>query len=83
MVPASGGTDVDGLIGELRDNTGSGTHCYWDAERAGIASGCAVKGEGNTTSEPRVPAGYTGIYRNWNVDRAATDARLTVGPDLT
>ena len=56
---------VGGLVGY---NSGGATiaSSYWDTQTTGLAT--SYGGTGKTTGELRSPAGYTGIYADWNLD---------------
>ena len=57
-----------GLIGVASGNY-TVSDSYWDAEATGVADDSdAAAPEGKTTTQLQTPAGYTGIYANWNVD---------------
>lgn len=66
----SGGDNVGGFIGANDGATITGG--YWDIEISGqsLGVGYGVSGgvEGKTTSELQSPAGYDGIYADWNID---------------
>ena len=72
-VTAGAGANTGGLAGNL---AGTVTASYWDTETSGIADSnpSASPGEGKTTANLQSPAGYTGIYANWNVDVGGTSA---------
>ena len=55
---------IGGLVGyhERSDITAS----YWDTQASGQAG--SYEGVGKTTAELQSPAGYTGIYAEWNLD---------------
>ncbi|MCY4557737.1 MAG: fibronectin type III domain-containing protein, partial [Chloroflexi bacterium] len=55
--------NVGGLVGFDRSRVSAS---YWDTETSGLATSAA--GTGKTTAELQEPAGYTGIYANWNED---------------
>ena len=60
---------IGGLVGyhEVSDITAS----YWDTETTGQAG--SYGGVGKTTAELQSPAGYTGIYAEWNQDLDGDD----------
>ena len=66
----SGGDNVGGFIGANDGATITGG--YWDIEISGqfLGVGYGVSGgvEGKSTSELQSPAGYDGIYADWNID---------------
>ena len=59
----SGDSDVGGLVGS---NEGAVTLSYWDTNTSGHATGSS--GEGKTTAQLQTSTGFSGIYRNWNLD---------------
>ena len=63
-VTGGAAAEVGGLVG--RHDGGAVTAAYWDTQASGTSSSAA--GVGKTTAELQSPAGYTGIYANWNVD---------------
>ena len=65
QVSTSGGTFyIGGLVGY--DEGGTITASYWDTQASGQAG--SYGGVGKTTAELQSPAGYTGIYAEWNLD---------------
>ncbi len=78
----STGTATSGAnanTGGLAGNNPSGaviTDSYWDTDSSGIADAdpTTSAGAGQTTANLQSPAGYTGIYANWNVDVGGTSA---------
>ena len=58
--------DAGGLDGNNFAGRGTARDSYWDTQTSGQSE--SAGGEGKTTSELQSPAGYTGIYENWNVD---------------
>ena len=64
---ATGAVTGDGTVGGLVGaNFSSTTASYWDTTTSGVTTGSG--GTGKTTSELQTPAGYSGIYADWNVD---------------
>ena len=63
--PVSGSDATGGLMG--RNDSGTVTDSYYDRERTGQSDNTG-KGEPKTTAQLQEPAGYEGIYANWNVD---------------
>ena len=67
----SGDEDIGGLFGSS-DGPARIRASYWSSEslerltEAGVEP--SVGGEGKTSAELQTPAGYTGIYGNWNMD---------------
>ena len=61
--PVSGANNAGGLVGL---NEGTVTDSYWDTSTSGHTTGSS--GEGKTTAQLQSPTGYSGIYRNWNLD---------------
>ena len=61
----SGSAWSGGLIGGTPTVSPS-INSYWDTTTSGMT--VSAEGEGKTTSELQSPAGYTGIYADWNVD---------------
>ena len=59
--PVSGANNAGGLVGL---NEGTVTDSYWDTSTSGQTTGS----EGRTTAQLQSPTGYSGIYRNWNLD---------------
>ena len=59
--PVSGASNAGGLVGS---NEGTLTDSYWDTRTSGHTTGS----EGRTTAQLQFPTGYSGIYRNWNLD---------------
>ena len=59
----TGGSNSGGLVGS---NVGTVTASYWDTTTSGQST--SAGGTGKTTSELQMPAGYSGIYADWNVD---------------
>ncbi len=58
-----------GLVGFYQQPVGSSDDNYWDTETSGISqTGWHSTGTGKTTAQLQQPAGYAGIYANWNVD---------------
>ena len=63
----SGEDDVGGLIGDNDSYPrGTVTASYWDTTTSRRTSSSG--GQGRTTAQLQAPAGYTGIYAQWNVD---------------
>ena len=62
----SGSSDVGGLVG--KNDGGSVTDSYWDTQTSGRTSSESGRGVGKSTTELQSPAGYKGIYANWNLD---------------
>ena len=60
----AGETDVGGLVGS--DSLGEIVAGYWDTDTSGRSAD--DHGGGETTIGLQAPAGYTGIYENWNAD---------------
>ena len=56
---------LGGLIGRLASGSEI-SDSYWDTTTSGLSAKYA--GTGKTTDQLQEPAGYTGIYANWNVD---------------
>ena len=65
--PVSGASNAGGLVGL---NDGEVTNSYWDTSTSGHTTGS----EGRTTSQLKSPTGYSGLYRNWNLDLDGDDA---------
>ena len=63
----SGASNAGGLVG---DNEGTLTDSYWDTRTSGQTTGS----EGRTTAQLQSPTGYSGLYRNWNLDLDGDDA---------
>ena len=61
----SGEGNVGGLVGLVRGARAI-TNGYWDTETSSRAT--SAGGTGKTTAELQTPAGYSGIYANWNLD---------------
>ena len=59
--PVSGANNAGGLVGL---NDGTLTDSYWDTQTSGQTTGS----EGRTTAQLQSPTGYSGLYRNWNLD---------------
>jgi len=59
----SGDGNLGGLVGF---NQRTVTNSYYDSDTSGQSD--TGKGTAKTTAELQTPAGYTGIYANWNVD---------------
>ena len=55
---------IGGLVGY--DEGGEITASYWDTQTTGQVG--SYGGVGKTTAELQLPAGYTGIYAEWNLD---------------
>ena len=62
----TGANDAGGLVGS---NEGSVTDSYWDTQTSGHTTGS----RGRTTAQLKSPTGYSGIYRNWNLDLDGDD----------
>jgi len=62
---ATGGYQRGGLVGRAV-SPARVMDSYWDASASG--SPRSAGGAAKTTAELQTPAGYTGIYANWNVD---------------
>ena len=60
----SGSNDVGGLVG--KNTGGSAADSYWDTQASGQSS--SAQGVGKSTVELQLPAGYKGVYANWNLD---------------
>ena len=73
-----------GLVG---NEAGTTTVSYFDSDLSsatqGVGNDASVTGLNKTAAELQSPAGYTGIYADWNVDidNADTDDDLTTGED--
>ena len=67
--PVSGANNAGGLVGL---NEGTVTDSYWDTSTSGHTTGSS--GEGKTTAQLQSPTGYSGLYRNWNLDLDGDDA---------
>ena len=72
----SGGDNVGGLIGF---NAASVTGAVWDTDTSGIGDGVG-RGDaegvtGQTTVELQASAGYSGVYRDWEMHLEATTYR--------
>ena len=65
--PVSAASNAGGLVGF---NDGTVTDSYWDTSTSGHTTGS----EGRTTAQLKSPTGYSGIYRNWNLDLDGDDA---------
>ena len=66
-VSATGDTFyIGGLVGYDDDEGDEITASYWDTQASGQAG--SYGGVGKTTDELQSPAGYTGIYAEWNLD---------------
>ena len=63
-----------GLAGRVSNS--SVTASYWDTDKSTQSS--SAGGAGKTTAELQEPAGYTGIYADWNID---VDGDATTGDD--
>ncbi len=81
-------TAVGGVAGRVADTNAGIDDTYFDTENTvSVLSHSRVltdlAARGKTTSELQTPAGYTGIYANWNVDvdNADGDDDLTTGVD--
>ena len=60
---------IGGLIGFYQRPVGSSDYNYWNTETSGVSqTGWHSAGTGKTTAQLQQPAGYAGIYANWNVD---------------
>ena len=57
----SGASNAGGLVGS---NEGTVSNSYWDTRTSGQTTGR----EGRTTVQLQSPTGYSGLYRNWNLD---------------
>ena len=67
--------NIGGLTGSVTNNASAITNSYCDTEGTGqsdcdgnVASGVAASAAGHTTAQMQNPTGYTGIYRDWNLD---------------
>ncbi len=62
------GSDVGGLVGGVLypSDVRQVSQSYWNTTTSGKVS--SAGGEGKTTVELQMPAGYTGIYAMWNLD---------------
>ena len=67
--PVSGANNAGGLVGL---NEGTVTDSYWDTSTSGHTTGSS--GEGKTTAQLQSPTGYSGLYRNWNLDLDGDEA---------
>ena len=65
----SGASNAGGLVGL---NEGTVTDSYWDTSTSGHTTGSS--GEGKTTAQLQSPTGYSGLYRNWNLDLDGDEA---------
>ena len=68
-------SNIGGLTGSVTNNASAITDSYCDTEGTGqsdcdgnVASGVAASAAGHTTAQMQNPTGYTGIYRDWNLD---------------
>ncbi len=61
-------TSIGGLLGESNTGTGTVTASYWDINFGQTTSAGGSGAVGKTSTELRLPAGYTGIYSAWNIN---------------
>ena len=77
------GSDVGGLVGGVLypSDVRQVSQSYWNTTTSGKVS--SAGGEGKTTVELQMPAGYTGIYASWDLDldNADGDRDATTGGD--
>ena len=65
--PVSAASNAGGLVGL---DAGTLTNSYWDTSTSGQTTGSG----GRTTAQLQSPTGYSGLYRNWNLDLDGDDA---------
>ena len=75
MTSTAAVADAGGLVGNSSGGSSSITASYCDAEATGLpdcvgseSGGSVVTVDGKPTEELQPPAGYEGIYANWNLD---------------
>ena len=72
----SAGSVIGGLVGRNHSGVTIGAS-YWNTQTSGltdgVGEGTTTGAEGKTTAELQSPAGYTGIYAQWNIDRDNAD----------
>ena len=77
------GSDVGGLVGGVLypSDVRQVSQSYWNTTTSGRVM--SAGGEGKTTVELQMPAGYTGIYAMWNLDldNSDGDGDATTGGD--
>ena len=77
------GSNVGGLVGGVLypSDVRQVSQSYWNTTTSGKVS--SAGGEGKTTVELQMPAGYTGIYASWNLDldNSDGDGDATTGGD--
>ena len=73
--PSGAGNSVGGFVGETTGPTLSITDGYWDLTATGQGGGIGARfgtaqptAGGYSSQDLKRPTGYTGLYRDWNID---------------